>query len=225
MKKRGIGRVFWFQWVFFMTAFIALSYTGIDIVERPVVTRMVSDPWAREAFMISGLALLGGLVGIGQWFLLRPYIDRAGRWGLAIAATYWVGSSLTEIASASGMGLIPSFTISFLLLGPICGILQWNLLRTQVNRAGWWVSTQTIGWLVLFAVTVLTAYGAASIIGGSVDNYLPVSYALGGAALGATTGAVLVWLLRKPAVSSSKETAGLFPDPAHRGYASRPPDG
>jgi hypothetical protein len=48
----------------------------------------------------------------------------------------------------------------------------------------------------MFAVTTAVAYGAASILGGSVDDYLPMSYAIGGAALGAATGAVLVWLLR-----------------------------
>jgi len=48
--------------------------------------------------------------------------------------------------------------------------------------------------------------GAASIFGGSVDTYLPISYAGGGAALGVTTGAVLIWLLRAPDAKSKKVT-------------------
>ncbi len=190
-----------------MAVFISLSYVGIDIVERPVVTRLVSNLWSREAFMVSGLALLSSLVGIGQWLLLRPFLHRASWWGFAFAATYSVGTSLTEIASTTGIGLTPGFAINFLLLGPICGIWQWTILRTQTARSGWWIFTQIFSWLVMFGVAVLISVSAASIFGGIMDDYLPLSYALGGAALGAITGAVLIWLLRNPAVKTKKETA------------------
>jgi hypothetical protein len=158
MMSKQVGWGFWLQWVIFMAVFISLSYTGIDIVERPIVTRLVSDPWVREGFMVLGLGLLGGLVGVGQWLLLRRYLDHASQWGLAIAATYWLGASLAEIASFTGIGLIPSFAASFVLLGPVCGILQWSILRSQVDRAGWWVLAQTMSWLVLFAVTAFVGY-------------------------------------------------------------------
>ncbi len=179
MNNTQISWSFWLQWVILSAMFISLSYTGIDLVERPIVTRLVSDPWVREGLMVLGLGLLGGLVGVGQWLLLRRYLNHASQWGMAIAATYWLGASLTEIASFTGIGLIPSFAASFVLLGPVCGILQWIILRSQVDRAGWWVFTQTMSWLVLFAVTTIIGYGAASIFGGNVDNYLPVSYGLG----------------------------------------------
>jgi hypothetical protein len=207
MTSKQAGWDFWLKWVILMAGFIGLSYTGIDIVERPIATRLVSDPWVREAFMVLSLGLLGGLVGAWQWLLLRRHLDHAGQWGLVMAGTYWLGASLTEIASFNGIGLIPSFAISFVLLGPVCGVLQWSILRPQVDRAGWWVFAQTMGWLVLFAVSSFVAYGAASILGGNVDDYLPVSYVLGGAALGAMTGAVLVWLLREPVVKTINGTA------------------
>jgi hypothetical protein len=60
----------------------------------------------------------------------------------------------------------------------------------------------------------LFAYGTASVFGGKVDDYLPVSYALGGAALGTTTGAVLIWLLRAPVMKSTNEAAAAFSAPA-----------
>lgn len=142
--------------------------------------------------MVLRLAMLVAAGGIAQWLILRQHLDRAGQWGLALAATYWVGASLGEIASFTGVALIPSLALSFLLLGRVCGILQWLILRAQVHRAGWWVLAQTASWLVLFAVAAVVGYGAASILDGSVDDYLAVSYAVGGAALGAMTGAVLV---------------------------------
>jgi hypothetical protein len=184
------------QWMVFFALFIGMSYSGIDLLERPIVARSVVDPWAREAWMVAGVAFLGGFVGISQWLLLRRHLKHAGWWGLTIAATYWVGASLTEIASFTGTGLIPSFALSFVLLGPVCGILQWIILRAQVRRAGWWALAQTMSWLVLFAVTEIVAYGSAAIFGGFVDLYLPMSYIIGGAALGALSGVVLIRLLR-----------------------------
>ncbi len=196
VKRPHVGWNFWLRWVILMTIFLFLSYTGIDIVLRPIVTRSVTDLVVSEVIIVLGLAVLGAAIGIGQWLLLRRRLRRASTWGLAIAATYWVGTSLTEIAAFTGVALLPSFVLSFLLLGPICGLLQWIVLRHQVARAGWWVVVQTLGWPMMFAVTSVVAYSAASIGGGSVDDYLPMSYAIGGAALGALTGAVLVWLLR-----------------------------
>ncbi len=191
-----VGWSFWLQWVFLIALFLSLSYTGIDLVLRPIVERSVRDPWVQEAIIVVGLAILGAAVGLAQWLLLRRHLHRARTWGLVVAATFWVGASLTELASFTGIALLPSFALSFLLLGPVCGILQWNSMRHQVARAGWWVVAQTLGWPLMFAVITVVAYGAASVLGGSVDAYLPMSYAIGGAALGATTGAVLVWLLR-----------------------------
>jgi hypothetical protein len=199
VERPHVGWSFWLQWLMLMAVFLSLSYTGIDMVLRPMVTRSVRDPWVQEATIVMGLAILGTAIGITQWLLLRRHLQRASIWGLAIAATFWVGASLTELASFTGVALLPSFALSFLLLGPVCGILQWQAVRYQVARAGWWIVAQTLGWPVMFAVTAVVAYGTASVLGGSVDAYLPMSYAIGGAALGATTGLVLVWLLRQRA--------------------------
>jgi hypothetical protein len=204
MVREPAGWRFWLKWLLLMMVFISLSYTGIDIVERPIVTKSVSDPRVREAFMVLGLGLLGAIAGIGQWLLLRRYLRQASQWGLAMAATYLVGASLAELASFSGVALIPSFALSFLLLGPVCGVLQWLTLRPQIARAGWWVLAQAASWLVLFIVSAVVGYGAASLLGGVVDDYLPVSYAMGGAALGAMTGFVLVWLLRRGEVEHAR---------------------
>jgi len=201
VERPHVGWSLWLQWVMLMAVFLSLSYTGIDMVLRPIVMRSVRDPWVREATIIVGLAILGTAVGMTQRLLLRRHLYRASTWGLAIAATFWVGASLTELASFFGVALLSSFALSFLLLGPVCGILQWLTMRHQVARAGWWIVAQTLGWPVMFAVTTAVAYGTASVLGGSVDDYLPMSYTIGGVALGATTGAVLVWLLRAHARS------------------------
>jgi hypothetical protein len=114
--------------------------------------------------------------------------------------TFWAGASVVEVAYFAGLGLLVGFGVDFLLTGPICGILQWQMLRRQVAPAAWWAVALSFGWLVGFAV--YTAVGLA------------VNLAVGSPALGATfgvtTGAALVWLVRQPA-----------PQPARARLASR----
>src|SRR6266542_1811842 len=102
LERPQVGWSFWLQWVIVMTMFASLSYTSIDTVQ--------------EATIVLGLAVLGAAFGITQWLLLRRHLHRASTWGLASAATFWVGASSTEIAFFSGVALLPSFALNFLLL-------------------------------------------------------------------------------------------------------------
>jgi hypothetical protein len=67
----------------------------------------------------------------------------------------------------------------------------------------------SLGWVVLFVVAVPVAFAASALVGGPFDSFanLAIGYTVGGAAMGATTGAVLVWLLRQPAPVSAREVA------------------
>jgi hypothetical protein len=179
-----------------MTVFLSFSYSVVDNVLRPIVTQSVRDPWGREASIVLGIVLLGIALGIAQAVILRPYLHRTRAWALTTATCLWLGGSLAELAAFSGIAIGPSLALSALLLGPGCGFLQWLILRKEVARAGWWVLVQTLGWVVVFAVAAGVASSAAAIFGGNGDDYLPLSYAVGGAALGALNGAVLWWLLR-----------------------------
>ncbi len=116
LERPQVGWSFWLQWVIVMTMFASLSYTSIDTVLGPIVTQFVYDPWVQEATIVLGLAVLGAAFGITQWLLLRRHLHRASTWGLASAATFWVGASSTEIAFFSGVALLPSFALNFLLL-------------------------------------------------------------------------------------------------------------
>ncbi len=145
--------------------------------------------------MVLGLALLSSFIGIVQSILLRPYLRHAGQWSLATGITYWVGGSLAEIASFTGIGLLPSYALSIILLGPICGVWQSRILHSQIKNSGWWILAQTASWLALFAVTVIFVYGYYALLGGNSTWITPAGYALGGLAFGAVTASVLVRLL------------------------------
>src|SRR5258708_7018800 len=79
-------------------------------------------------------------------------------------------------------------------VGPVCGILQWQILKRQVAQAGWWALTLPLSWVVGFAV-----YAAV----GFAVNLTLASPALG-ATFGATTGGALVWLLRRAAPAPAR---------------------
>jgi hypothetical protein len=200
--RARIGWGFWLRWVLFLAAFTLLTTLGSDEVERPLVKRAVGDPALREGLMVIGLAACMAALAIAQGLVLRRHLDGAGLWGLAVGITVWVGSSLTELIAYFNIDLLlVGFAVDFLLGGRVCGILQRLILRRQVERAGWWVLAWTLRWLVLSAVAVPVAFAARVIVGGKFDSFanLTIGYAVGGAAFGAATGAVLLWLLRQSA--------------------------
>jgi len=205
-----MGWSFLLPWTLSMAAFTALTTLGADGVERPMVMQAVRDPLAREGLMVLGLAVCVAALAIAQGLILRPYLEGAGLWGLAIGVTLWVGSSLTEVIGYINIDLLTAgFVADALPAGVVCGVLQWLILRRQVARAGWWVLAWTLGWVVLFVVAVPVAFAASALVGGTFDSTanLAIGYAAGGAAMGAATGAVLVWLLRHPAPVSVREVA------------------
>jgi len=209
-KQTHIGWSFLLLWALSMAGFTLLTTLSSDGVERPIVTQAVSDPVVREGLMVLGLAVCVAALAIAQGLILRPYLHGAGWWGLALGVTLWVGSSLTEVIAFINIDLLTAgFVADALLAGGVCGVLQWLILRRQVERAGWWVLAWTVGWVVLFVVAVLVAFAASAIVGGAFDSFanLAIGYAAGGAAMGATTGVVLVWLLRQPAPVSAREVA------------------
>ena len=69
------------------------------------------------------------------------------------------------------------------LYGTAVGVLQWRLLRRRFTRAGRWVLTSAVGWIV----AGLTAGITEGIAG----------WAVLGAVYGAITGGVLVAMLRQ----------------------------
>lgn len=185
----------WIKQVILMTAFPSLGFTLIDFVAIPFLDRVIKSHWLALIPILMFLGVITILLGAGQWLLFKPYIARAGQWGLITAIIYWLGSSIIEGLSFGGWDILPAYAIGFLLLGPVCGIFQWNLLRAQVHRASWWILTQTLIWPLLVFVASVVASGAATLKGGNMFDYLPLGYAVGGAAAGALMGGVLLLLL------------------------------
>jgi hypothetical protein len=193
-SRAQVGWGFWLQWVVANTVGIGLAVKGIDGVARPTVDASVSNPALRRVLMVFSIAVIAVVLGGVQWLVLRRRIGQSAWWGIATAITFWVGASVVEVAYFAGVSLTAGFVVDFLLSGPVCGILQWQILKRQVTQAGWWALTLPLSWVVGFAV-----YAA---VGFAVN--LTVASPAFGATFGATTGAALVWLLRRPAPAPAR---------------------
>jgi hypothetical protein len=173
----------WFLWL------VAGGYGwGMAVVVTGLgeLTLQFSPPDIMAAYL--GVASAGILVGVLQWLVLRNKLERAGRWVLAS-----LGAASILGIFVFGIGIINKdigWIVGTGLLGTVAGVLQWMVLRGQVRRAGWWILASTMGWLVGIPAGEMVGWNGL------------------GAAHGIITGAVLVWLLRRPVPAVAEKEAG-----------------
>jgi hypothetical protein len=131
--------------------------------------------WVLGGILLAEFALsvVGVVIGILQWVVLRQHIRRAGWWILATAGGWAAGWAIVIAVVPPEVG-IPIGTV----LGAAIGTTQWLILQRQLYRAGWWVVVSTLAWTM--ALEGLTGE------------------LLVGAVVGAATGIALELLLRYP---------------------------
>jgi hypothetical protein len=153
---------------------------------------------------VAGNAALGLLVGIGQWLVLRQWLERAGWWVLASAGGWLLAVSVGEVLQGV-LGENLGGLILTIGLGLVPGVLQWLVLRQQAARAGWWVLASTV---FVFAALLVGA-GTASGVGLEENGigYGVVAGIAGGVVFGSTSGLVLGWLLRRPVAAPARTQA------------------
>lgn len=154
-KSESMDWALWFYWIMATTLgwlFGSMFFNGIPLI-------------------ISGVAVAGL-----QWVVLYKRIQKAWRWAILSSIGWMIGYILLAI-------FFPAFMM--LLVGPvmggILGLVQWFLLKQEVEWAGWWIVISMLAW-----TTGLT---------------LMPGFLTSGALPGALTGLALVILFR---YSSSK---------------------
>ncbi|MFO7742188.1 MAG: hypothetical protein R6X31_07735 [Anaerolineae bacterium] len=123
--------------------------------------------------------VIGVVVGVMQWLVLRPLVREDG-WWIPASAAGWAGSVALVILILRPQNSL----VAPVLLGAGIGLTQWLVLRWQLEQAWWWIVLSTLGW----------AIGMMGILGAS----------LAGAAAGAVTGVALEHLLRHPKSQAQK---------------------
>jgi hypothetical protein len=191
----------WRQWVVYTTTAYVLS--GIAILVSGGVPGGV-------AFGVMVVVVGLGIGGLLQWLVLRHWAHRLRWWSwiLATVLGQLAGTSLVTIAvlvslatgAVGGLGAhVGAQTIqlgvkflSGALLGGVEGFAQWLVLRRYFRAAGWWI-------VAMMAAEALAAAASLVMSGGAAFEgvaALVLMSLTSGFIVAATTGAVLVWLLR-----------------------------
>lgn len=112
------------------------------------------------------LLLLGLLLGIGQWFVLRAYLDKVCAWipltTIGLLAGIMLGLSMGSRFDAGDW--IPSIPLA---VGTVLGIFQWPVLAREFDRSILWIPTSILSWtfglgLVLAVFSAFTTHRTGS---------------------------------------------------------------
>ena len=142
---------------------------------------------AEETNLIVGL-VLGAVVTFAQLVAVRGVLSLTSRWVWGAAVGLGVPFIVAVVASAiwpSVAGASDTWLILVALAGgALAGSLQAPALRGSTARALWWIPASLVSWGVAWLASV--AWTEAALV-------------LGGAVLGAVSGALLIWVLRPTA--------------------------
>ena len=151
--------------------------------------------------MVVALSLLSDLVGVGvglgvgymQSRSLSAWLERPNHW--VLASTLGMGGLFVvrDVVVLSGYEAPYSLPAYILVGAVLTGLWQWSLLRRVSDRAGWWVAGSLLGWFVPAACIALGDSNAIGPVGQAAS--LGAIF-FGGAMLGASSGPVLVRILR-----------------------------
>jgi hypothetical protein len=125
----------------------------------------------------------GSIIGVMQWFVLRKHITNSGFWIVTSAIAMFIGITSSDVLPLFfKLPQMPNLFLLWFLFGGVSGVLQWIILRKQINYSGLWIPVNII------AGSLAGVFGPElGIIGGSI----------GWAMTGIFTGGILFILLQK----------------------------
>ncbi len=161
----------WLRWVI-ANALGELFGLGLTFVVIALVSSRLAEQGGAGPVLVSFVATVASgaieatLVGLAQWWAMRPWFPTIGR-------SEWWRATLVGVLVAYGLGYLPSTLMSlgeptpsapvteppqFLILllaaglgvvaGAILALAQWLVLRRHVARAGLWLAGNMLAWLV-----------------------------------------------------------------------------
>ena len=156
--RKKPGWPFYFIWVAWTTLCIPIGYV-ISFIPLSIIIRFIGDyiyvngvQHITEDYL--GLyiiiPIIGLLIGLVQYGLLRSYLPRIGGWILVTAGGWLLGMLMIALSyRLKWLDPTRNFDAVFFLMGLSIGIAQWFLLRRRLSRAGWWIAANLAGWGLL----------------------------------------------------------------------------
>ncbi|MGB3787851.1 MAG: hypothetical protein WA949_07565 [Phormidesmis sp.] len=143
----------------------------------------------------------GGLVGLAQYLVLRPYLPGAYRWLVAsfvswgaltlfhVGALGWMAPATLNLTLRGGFGFLQGAYVGLGL-----GVGQWLAMRRQVTMAWRWVPISGVIWALAIAMGWVVGGGLRAISDLFVSEVIGLAVAWG--AIAALSGVGMVLLLR-----------------------------
>jgi len=153
----------WFLW-FLVTG----TCWSVGLVMAVVIASSVSLALSSQVSLLLSGIVVGALIGLVQWEVLRPDVRGVGVWTLATVIGWTAGLMVTTTVVHIAEPTL-GWLIGGALGGFVWGLAQLPALRSETEgRAGWLMLT-VLGWTAALALgTALPAGPKAGAIGGEV---------------------------------------------------------
>ena len=183
---------FWIRWV--RNSTLGWLFGLVVVIGLAVLGDIVTSGGG-ESQLIVGVGIGLG-VGLGQGRLLRAWLGRSTGWAISSVVGMGALFIVHDLATATGYAFPFSLPPYVLLGGLVTGLWEALLLRRVSARAPWWPVISTLGWGV--PALFLALADAMPGMWGQLASMSVIF--LGGAMLGAVSGAPLKWILGRAAV-------------------------
>lgn len=158
LDRQVFGGGFWLWWALLTTLGFLLSFVGAFVVGMGIggfcLLRGTLGLGAASFFGLAiGGLLVGAVMGVVQWLLLRRHFPGAGKWIWSTA----VGSGLAfalaiAIAGAAGQSWFLGGLIGGAVGGVVAGLIQQTFLREYLSETGLWVGASAVAWAVALII-------------------------------------------------------------------------
>ena len=142
---------------------------------------------ATNTFVFPQSFLLGTVVGLVQWLVLRQRVARAGWWILACGVGWALFGPVARDVGAALAGIVTG-----VIGGTIGAVVVVLVLRQRLSHSSLWVLAAVAAWVIAWIAAIAGSSAEWQTGRGALNG------ALEGAALSALPGVALVLLLRRP---------------------------
>lgn len=159
---------FYLIWIFLTFLSVPVAFF-LDLVILRIITGFVGDfiyvngvRHITEDYLgiFPFVPVVGLLIGVVQYGLLRRYLPRMGWWVLATIGGWLLGVLLIALPGLlNWTGESFNLDLAFILMGLSIGVGQWLLLKGHLPRAAWWIVANVVGWGLLALITIGNSLG------------------------------------------------------------------
>ena len=146
----------WLRWVLFSAGGLFIPYLLAGLFIPPTGGAL------NNVFTTVLVFLLGAIIGIAQWGVLRSWINRPATWvvasslGFVIASYAAIPLKLLDIYIGANFEFEMDEVLYGAVFGVVLGSIQWIVLRGHLTRSGWWIAGSMLGWtLGMFIVQII----------------------------------------------------------------------